>query len=102
MGPPPSETPSQTVRRRCAGGRPKSGLQRPSKGQAALFQPQTLCNDRSAGGEGEEGGHTQGGIRGRTVRCAKSRLFSTPGSHGSRGPELCTPDAVLNGSCTLL
>ena len=34
--------------------------------------------------------------------CAKSRLFSTTGSHGSPGPALCTPDAVLNGSCTLL
>ena len=39
---------------------------------------------------------------GRTVRCAKSRLFSTPGSHGSQGPEFCTPDAVWNGSCILL
>ena len=31
--------------------------------------------------------------RGRTVRCAKSRLFSTPGSHGSQGHgshEFCT------------
>ena len=28
--------------------------------------------------------------------------FSTAGSHGCQGPELCTPDAVLNGSCTLL
>ena len=34
--------------------------------------------------------------------CAKSPLFSTAGSHGSQGPEFCTPDAVLNGSCTLL
>ena len=34
--------------------------------------------------------------------CAKRRQFSTPGSHGSPGPEFCTPDAVLNGSCTLL
>ena len=39
--------------------------------------------------------------RGRTVRCAKS-LFSTTGSPGSQGPEFCTPDAVLNGSCMLL
>ena len=43
-----------------------------------------------------------GGIRGRTVRCGKRRPCSTPGNHGSQGPELCTPDAVLNGSCTLL
>ena len=35
-------------------------------------------------------------------RCAKSRLFSTTASHGSQGPEFGTPDAVLNGSCTLL
>eukprot|EP00670_Eutreptiella_braarudii_P020435 CAMPEP_0174354940 /NCGR_PEP_ID=MMETSP0811_2-20130205/22169_1 /TAXON_ID=73025 ORGANISM="Eutreptiella gymnastica-like, Strain CCMP1594" /NCGR_SAMPLE_ID=MMETSP0811_2 /ASSEMBLY_ACC=CAM_ASM_000667 /LENGTH=35 /DNA_ID= /DNA_START= /DNA_END= /DNA_ORIENTATION= len=35
------------------------------------------------------------------MRCVKSLLFSTAGSHGSQGPELCTPDAVLNGSCTL-
>ena len=62
-------------------------------------------------------------------RCAKSRLFSTAGSHGSQGPELCTaqpllvhqgisflslmlptgprvlnsaPHSVLNWSCTLL
>ena len=33
-------------------------------------------------------------LRGRTVgraRCAKSRLFPTTGSHGSQGPEFCTP-----------
>ena len=36
------------------------------------------------------------------VRCAKSQLFFTNGSHGSQGPEFCTPDAVLNGSCMLL
>ena len=35
-------------------------------------------------------------------RCAKSRLSSTTGSHGSQGPEFWTPDAVLNGSCILL
>ena len=35
-------------------------------------------------------------------RCAKSPLFSTPGSHGSQGLEFRTPDAVLNGSCTPL
>ena len=32
--------------------------------------------------------------KGRTVRCArcaKSRLFSTIGSHGPQGPEFCTP-----------
>ena len=34
--------------------------------------------------------------RGRTVHYAKSRLCSTTGSHGSQGPEVCTPDAVLN------
>ena len=41
-------------------------------------------------------------LRGRTLCCVKSRLFFTTGSHGSQGPEFCTPDAVLNGSCTLL
>ena len=30
------------------------------------------------------------------MRCAKSRLFSTTGSHGSQGPEFCTPGAVLS------
>ena len=35
-------------------------------------------------------------------RAVRSRLFFTTGSHGSQGPEFCTPDAVLNGSCTLL
>ena len=35
----------------------------------------------------------------RTVCCAKSRLFSTT---CSQGPAFCTPDAVLNGSCTPL
>ena len=42
-----------------------------------------------------------GTLRGRPVRCAraKSRLFSTTGSHGSQGPAFCTPDAVLKGSC---
>ena len=50
---------------------------------------------------------------GRTVRCMKSWPFSTTDSHGicfvwsdachgSQGPEFCTRDAVLNGSCTLL
>ena len=32
---------------------------------------------------------------GRTVRCAKSRLFSTTGSHGSQGPEFCTLQTLL-------
>ena len=32
---------------------------------------------------------------GRTVRCAKSRLFSTTGSHGSQGPEFCTLQPLL-------
>ena len=36
------------------------------------------------------------------ARCANSRLSSTTGSHGSQGPEFCSLDAVLNGSCTLL
>ena len=30
------------------------------------------------------------------VPARRSRLFSTPGSHGSQGPEICTPDAVLS------
>ena len=44
----------------------------------------------------------EGAHRALCPRCAKRRLFSTAGSHGSQGPELCTPDAVLTGSCTLL
>ena len=43
-----------------------------------------------------------GGIlRGRTVHCAKDWLFSTTGSHGSRGPEFCTlqPLVVHQGIC---
>ena len=35
-------------------------------------------------------------VHGLCPRCAKSRLFSTTSSHGSQGPEFCTPDAVLN------
>ena len=46
--------------------------------------------------------HCLGAHRALCPRCAKSRLFSTAGSHGSQGPEFCTPDAVLNGSRTLL
>ena len=45
---------------------------------------------------------TQGAHRALCARCAKRRLCSTAGSHGSWGPEFHTPDAVLNGSCTLL
>ena len=45
---------------------------------------------------------TAGAHRALRARCAKSRLFSTTGSHGPQGPEFCTPDAVLNGSCTRL
>ena len=43
-----------------------------------------------------------GAHRAPCMRCAESRVFSAPGSHGSQGPELCTPEAVLNGSRTLL
>ena len=43
------------------------------------------------GYEGLGGAH-----RALCARCAKSRLFSTTGSHGSQGPEFCTPVAVLN------
>ena len=32
---------------------------------------------------------------GRTVRCTKSRLFSTTGSHRSQGPEFCTLQPLL-------
>ena len=35
----------------------------------------------------------------RCARGAKNRLFSTTGGHRSQGPEFCTPNAVLNGSC---
>ena len=41
----------------------------------------------------------RGAHRALYARCAKSRLFSTTSSHRSQGPEFCTPDAVLNGSC---
>ena len=34
-------------------------------------------------------------IRGRTVRCAKSRLFSITGSHGSQGLDICTLQPLL-------
>ena len=40
-----------------------------------------------------------GAHRALCLRCANSRLFSTTGSQGFQGPEFCTPDAVLNGSC---
>ena len=42
----------------------------------------------------------EGGGGGHTVRCAKSQLFSTTGSHGSQGPEICTlqPLLVYQGS----
>ena len=46
--------------------------------------------------------NAKGAHRALCPRCARSRLFSTASSHGSQGPEVCTPDAVLNGSCTLL
>ena len=42
---------------------------------------------------------TQGGGGGYRQQ---SRLFSTASSPGSQGPEFRTPDAALNGSCTLL
>ena len=29
------------------------------------------------------------------MRCAKSRLFFTTGSHGSQGPEFCTLQPLL-------
>ena len=32
---------------------------------------------------------------GHTMHCAKSWLFSTTGSHGSQGPEFCTPQPLL-------
>ena len=44
--------------------------------------------------------HPQGAHRALCLRCAKSRRLSTAGSHGSQGPELRTPDAVLTGSCS--
>ena len=34
-------------------------------------------------------------LRGRTVRCAKSRLLSTTGSHGPQGTEVCTLQPLL-------
>ena len=42
-------------------------------------------------------GHGLGGGAHRALRarCAKSRLFSTTGSHGSQGPEFCTLQPLL-------
>ena len=34
-------------------------------------------------------------VWGHTVRCPKSRLFSTTGSHGSQGPQFCTLQPLL-------
>ena len=45
-------------------------------------------------GMGEAG--TKGAHRALSACCAKSRLFSITDSHGSQGPEVCTPDAILN------
>ena len=38
--------------------------------------------------------------RRRTAKRAAVSIIA--GSHGPQGPEVCTPDAVFNGSCTLL
>ena len=38
---------------------------------------------------------TSGAHRALCPRCAKSRLFSTPGSHGFQGPEVCTLQPLL-------
>ena len=62
--------------------------------ELAVPKPQASCTLQGTGWS-----RGQGGGGGRTVRCAKRRLFSTAGSHGSQGPEVCTPEAVLNGSC---
>ena len=56
---------------------------------------------RSAGDDAR-GGRPGGAHRALWARSAKRRLFSITGSHRSQGPEFCTPEAVLNGSCTLL
>ena len=40
-------------------------------------------------------GQAKGGHRALCLRCAKSRLFFTTGSHGSRGPEFCTLQPLL-------
>ena len=51
--------------------------------------PQVVCAPRS---------QLLGAHRALCPCCAKSRLFFTTCSHGSQGPQFCTP----NGSCTLL
>ena len=77
----------------CPGrGRPRS----PEERGLPLRQPRhtelsPLCQT-VAPCDGAKGAH-----RALCPRCA-----TTAGSHGSQGPEVCTPDAVLNGSCTLL
>ena len=69
-------------------------------GRRVAFSPRLMLRPSSRplpGGRGSLGAH-----RVLCAHCAKSRLFSTTGSHGSQGPEFCTPDAVLNSSCTPL
>ena len=79
----------------CGDGRTTSGI-----GMGVLL---LVCNGANfffcatVGETGPEEAH-----RALCPRCAKSRLFSTTGSHGSQSPKFCTPDAVLNGSCTSL
>ena len=45
------------------------------------------------GGEAEPGAYLygKGAHCALCARCVKSRLFSANGSHGSQGPEFCTP-----------
>ena len=40
-------------------------------------------------------GNILGAPRALSARCAKSRLFSTTGSHGCQGPEFCTLQPLL-------
>ena len=57
---------------------------------------------RNRNGGGQDSGVADLWERGGAPCAVRKVPFSTPSSHGSQGPEFCTPDAVLNGSCTLL
>ena len=48
------------------------------------------CRERETASGPPQGAHCA-----LCLRCAKSRLFSTPGSHGPQGPEFCTVQPLL-------
>ena len=69
-----------------------------ARGSTGLHVPEPPIPARPRlGDEGTGGACRHGGAhRALCARCAKSRLFSTTGSHGSQGPEFCTlPPPVL-------